>query len=137
MLLPIACLAMSGCQSADSKIVGKWHTETTVDDAQGDQPGDRLLKGIAAMTKAVGPQIDFKADHRFTMIFFFTIEGAWTVDSKIVTCTPDRVSGLEMGKDKTSREPFRLKLSEDGTTLRAVDDSGPSWELRRGPAENK
>ena len=132
LLLLLAPFVVTGCASSEAKFVGKWETDTEFSQARGDQPGDRLLKGIDDFAKAVGPQLELRADHTFKMVIVFTIEGIWTSEGQTVTCTPQKVSGLTMNKDgKSPSDPIKLRLADDGKSLISANGTDQHWSLNR------
>lgn len=131
----LAVLFATGCNVGEGRIVGKWEPSTQLDQVKGDEPGDRLLKGLGGLAKAVGPNIEFRADHTFSMALFFTIEGRWQMNGNTVTCTPEKVSGIAIDAEgKKAQEPFSLTLSADGSKLSSDQRSQSSFTLVRSKA---
>lgn len=128
----MAVAGLAGCKKGiDAQLEGKW-TMSKGPNVDPKNPAAALIQG---MMKSVS--IEFKKDHKFTMMMMVPIEGTYTASGNTVSLTPTSIMGMTMDQIKEKNKgnpalaksgdmekPMNATLSEDGKTLTVDDKSG-------------
>ncbi|MEA2552712.1 MAG: hypothetical protein QOJ65_888 [Fimbriimonadaceae bacterium] len=111
----LAGLLLSGCMSAEQRLIGKW--KGTVELGRGLKYSP-LGAAAGALNTMGDPQLDLRPDKTFTLFLSFApIEGTWKLVEKEVILTPTKVMGISSEDAKARAKGMMDRVQEKGFPL--------------------
>lgn len=118
-------LALAGCGTPESKLIGKWKGEVVLSDKAKSDPMSAVAQGMVSM---LDPQLDLKPDHTFTLyLSIMPIDGTWSYDGATVTLTPNKYGGVDP-------EEVKKKMAEGKERWKDKAPSGAMEIAKEAPA---